>query len=77
MTAVIQILTLIPALIKAIIAIEEALPITGKGKEKAGMILETVKTVSEKGAEMAESGMLQKIIDILVGFFNVAGVFKK
>lgn len=77
MAAIIQILTLIPALISAIIAVEQAIPVTGQGKAKADMILSTVKIVSDKGAELASSGMLQKIIDIIVNLFNTIGVFKK
>lgn len=77
MAAIINILTLIPALIAAIKAIEEALPLSGQGKAKADMVLSVVKTASDKGAELATSGMLQKIIDIVVNFFNAAGAFKK
>jgi hypothetical protein len=77
MAVIIQILQLIPALISAIKAIEEVIPISGQGKAKADMVLSVVKVASDKGAELASSGMLQKIIDIIVAFFNSVGVFKK
>ena len=70
MTLVIQILTLLPALIKAILAIEEAVREAGKGKEKSEMVVEIIKAVSKQGVELAESGLLQKVIDIVVSFFN-------
>jgi hypothetical protein len=77
MTVVIQILTLLPALIKAILAIEEAVSEAGKGKEKSEMVVETIKAVSKQGVELAESGLLQKVIDIVVSFFNKTGTFSK
>ena len=77
MTVVIQILTLLPALIKAILAIEEAVREAGKGKEKSEMVVEIIKAVSKQGVELAESGLLQKVIDIVVLFFNKTGTFSK
>lgn len=77
MTVVIQILTLLPALIKAILAIEEAVREAGKGKEKSEMVVEIIKAVSKQGVELAESGLLQKVIDIVVSFFNKTGTFSK
>jgi hypothetical protein len=77
MTLVIQILTLLPALIKAILAIEEAVSEAGKGKEKSEMVVEIIKAVSKQGVELAESGLLQKVIDIVVSFFNKTGTFSK
>lgn len=77
MTLVIQILTLLPALIKAILAIEEAVREAGKGKEKSEMVVEIIKAVSKQGVELAESGLLQKVIDIVVSFFNKTGTFSK
>ena len=77
MTLVIQILTLLPALIKAILAIEEAVREAGKGKEKSERVVEIIKAVSKQGVELAESGLLQKVIDIVVSFFNKTGTFSK
>jgi hypothetical protein len=75
MATLLMILNLIPALIKAIAAIEEALPVAGAGKEKLGAIKEIIETTYEAGATLWPP--IEKVIGILVGLFNKTGIFAK
>lgn len=69
------ILNLLPALITAMRAIEEAIPGHGKGEEK----LSAVRAILE--ATNADIGALwptiQTVIGVLVALFNKTGVFAK
>lgn len=69
------ILNLIPALITAMRAIEEAIPGQGKGEDK----LAAIRAILE--ATNAQIGalwpMIQTVIGILVALFNKTGTFAK
>jgi hypothetical protein len=69
------ILALIPALIEAIKAIEEAIPGSGKGEQK----LAAIRGIIEASYEHASSIMpvVEKVIKVLVDTLNATGVFKK
>jgi hypothetical protein len=75
MATLVLILNLIPALIKAIAAIEEALPVAGAGKEKLGAIKEIITTTYTAGTEIWPT--VEKVIGVLVGLFNKTGAFAK
>lgn len=75
------VLGLVPTLISAITAIEDALPEGGKGSLK----LQAIKDLLQAGWETATDAVgkfddawpaLQGAIAILVGLFNAAGKFK-
>ena len=74
MNTVIIILQLIPALIAAMKAIEEAVPGNGQGEQKLAAIRGVL--------EAADSGVakywpqIQTAIGVLVGLFNRTGTFK-
>lgn len=72
---IIAALSLIPAIIKAAQAIEEALPMSGAGKEKADAIIQIVEATGGGVQEMLP--IIQKMISIIVTLFNKLGVFKK
>jgi len=69
------ILQLIPALIAAVKAIEEAIPGQGKGEQKLAAIRAIVEQVSDEAIKLWPT--LEKVIGILVTTFNATGVFKK
>jgi hypothetical protein len=75
MNAVIIILQLIPALIAAMRAIEEAIPGTGKGEEKLAAIRGILEAVDSGASKYWPQ--IQSVIGVLVGLFNATGVFKK
>jgi hypothetical protein len=68
------ILSLIPALITAIKAIEEAIPGEGKGEQKLAAIRQIIEVVY--GQVFSLWPTLEKVISVLVGVFNTTGVFK-
>jgi len=70
----IMVLELIPALIKAILAIEEALPEGSKGAEKLALVREIITELSEDAKEMWP--LVEKIISKIVTWFNKMGIFK-
>lgn len=75
MNNLIAILQLLPALITAIKAIEEAIPGQGAGEQKLAAVRQILEVVdgSAKGLWPQISGT----IGVLVGLFNQAGVFRK
>lgn len=76
------VLELLPAVLKAIAALEEALPDSGKGKFKLDIIKATVEAVYEKGTNVVGNfadiwPVLENVIGKVVGIYNALGVFKK
>jgi hypothetical protein len=71
----IAILQLVPAIIDAMRALEEAVPGKDQGGEKSAAIKGILEaTNSQIGTYWP---IIQKTIDILAGFFNKTGVFVK
>jgi hypothetical protein len=84
MNTLITILKLIPALIAAIKAVEDAVPVSGKGKEKLETITGIAEVVYDSTAELQKDTPKEKLIQIIIGaagklvnLFNVTGLFKK
>ena len=73
MGTVIAILQILPALIEAIKAVEQAIPGAGNGQSKLDLILNTIQAVDSK----LSSDVVVKVIGIIVGIFNKTGVFAK
>jgi len=76
------IITILPLLIDAVKAIEDAIPGQGKGEMK----LAAIRTVVESAYEAADEALpkiesfwpvIQKTISGLVSIFNASGIFKK
>ena len=74
MNTVIMILNLIPALIAAMKAIEEAIPGAGKGEEKLAAIRGILEAVD--AGVVKYWPQLQSVIGVLVNLFNKTAVFK-
>ena len=84
MKTLLAILKLFPAIIAAVRAIEEAVPITGAGKDKLDLILDIIKSVYDSANDLQDefawdklSGIVISIIGKLVSMFNALGIFKK
>jgi len=76
------VLELLPAILKAIGALEEALPESGKGKVKLDIIKATVESAYEKGVNVLASfdaiwPTIESIVGKVVGIYNAIGAFKK
>lgn len=74
MQVIITIVQLLPALIAAIKAIEEAIPGQGQGEAKLAAVRGIIEAVdaSYKGLWP----QIQPVIGVLVGLFNKTGAFK-
>lgn len=75
LTVLKTILSLIPAIIDAIKAIEAAIPGEGQGEQKLAAIRAIIEQVYDKASDLWPS--IEKTITVLVGLFNNLGVFKK
>lgn len=69
------VLQLIPALIAAVKAIEEAIPGQGKGEAKVAAVRQIIAAATDQAAAIWP--VLEKVISILVATFNASGVFNK
>jgi hypothetical protein len=69
------ILKLLPAIVTAIKAIEEAVPGAGKGAEKLAAVREIVETVDAAAAALWPQ--IAAVVSVLVGLMNKTGVFGK
>jgi len=74
MNTVIMILQLIPALIAALRAIEDAIPGSGKGEEKLAAVRSILEAVDSGATKYWPQ--IQSVIGVLVGLFNKTGTFK-
>ena len=75
MNTIVTILQLLPALITAIKAIEDAIPGSGQGEAKLAAIREILESVSGQATTLWP--FIEKAIGVLVAFFNRTGVFAK
>lgn len=75
-------LALLPVIIEAIKALEAAMPESGAGSAKLGVIRATLDAGYEKAADTVGTfdqiwPVLEKMIAAVVAAYNVAGIFKK
>jgi len=70
----IAVLELVPAIIKAIKGVEEAIPVSGQGAEKLALIKEILFSISSKAEEVWPA--IEKAIGAIVAIFNKLGIFK-
>jgi len=75
LTSVTTVLQLMPSIITAIRAIEEAIPGKGLGEMKLAAIREILESAS--GQVSMIWPLIEKAIGVLVGLFNKTGVFTK
>jgi hypothetical protein len=69
------VLMLIPALIEAMRAIEDAIPGNGKGEQKLAALRGIIAVSYEQAAAIMP--IVERVIGVLVDAFNAVGVFKK
>lgn len=75
-------LTLLPAIIEAVKAIEAALPASGQGPTKLALLRETLAagwSVANDAVTSFEAAWpaIERTVSAVVGVFNAAGVFRK
>lgn len=69
------VLQLLPAIITAIKAIEDAIPGQGRGEDKLAAIRGILEGVSSQATSLWPA--IEKAVSVLVGLFNATGVFQK
>jgi hypothetical protein len=69
------VLTLLPAIIDAIKAIEAAIPDQGKGEQKLAALRGIIAASYEQAAAIMP--IVERVISVLVDTFNAVGVFRK
>ncbi len=75
MNAIITVFQLIPAIIAAMKAIEEAVPGQGKGEQKLAAIREMLELVDGTVAKLWPQ--ISGVVGVLVKLFNQTGAFAK
>ena len=75
MNTVVMILQLLPALITAIKAIEDAIPGSGQGEQKLAAVRAILEAVDGSVAKLWPQ--ISAVIGVLVGLFNKTAVFKQ
>jgi hypothetical protein len=75
MSKLLVLMQLLPAIIAAVKAIEEAIPQPGKGAEKLEAVRQIIETVDEAARSLWPQ--IAATIAVLVGLFNKTEVFKK
>ena len=74
MNTIVTILNLLPALITAIKAIEEAIPGSGQGEQKLAAVRAILEAVDGSVSKLWPQ--ISAVIGVLVGLFNKTAVFK-
>lgn len=75
MSNIVIVLQLIPALIAAIKAIEDAIPGSGMGEQKLAAVRAMLEVIDGSISKLWPQ--ISGVIGVLVGLFNAVGVFKK
>lgn len=75
MQNIVIILQLIPALITALKAIEEAIPGSGQGEQKLAAVRGMLEVIDGSISNLWPQ--ISGVIGVLVNLFNATGVFKK
>ena len=75
LTTASALLQLLPAIITALKAIEEAIPQPGQGAAKLAALRAILEGVSTQVASLWP--VIEKAVSVLVGLFNATGVFQK
>ena len=70
-----MVIKLLPAIIEAIKAIENAIPGEGKGEQKLSALRGILEAVDSNLKDLWPS--IEKVVGVLVNVFNNTGVFKK
>jgi len=83
MNTLFAILKLLPLVLTAVKAVEEAIPLPGQGKKKLDLVLDILRTAYDSGTEVAREFSWEKLVTIvvpmiarIVDLHNELGLFK-
>ena len=71
MNVALQIMQMIPAILAVVKAVEEAVPLSGKGKEKLDMVIESITAANESLSAVVPQ--ITRIVAAAVRFYNATG----
>lgn len=74
------IVQLLPLVLEAVKAAEQAIPVSGQGASKLQFVKDLLTTTVDLGTDVSEkdySSAIEKTIALVVKLFNSTGVFKK
>jgi hypothetical protein len=77
MNTVLVILKLLPLVLAAVKAVEEAIPLPGQGKRKLDLVLDILRTAYEGGMDVAREFSWEKMVTKIVDLHNELGLFQK
>jgi len=84
MNTLLVILKLLPLVLTAVRAVEEAIPLPGQGKKKLDLVIDVLRTAYDGGMEVAREFSWEKLVTIvvpmiarIVDLHNELGLFQK
>lgn len=84
MNALFTALKLLPLVLAAVKAVEEAIPLPGQGKHKLDLVLDVIKSAYEASTSLSKEFSLEKLITLvvpminqIVALHNALGLFQK
>ena len=84
MNTLFAILKLLPLVLTAVKAVEEAIPLPGQGKKKLDLVLDILRTAYDDGLDVAREFSWEKLVTIvvpmitkIVDLHNELGLFQK
>lgn len=84
MNTLLAILKMLPLVLTAVRAVEEAIPLPGQGKKKLDLVLDILRTAYDGGMEVAREFSWEKLVTIvvpmigkIVDLHNELGLFQK
>ena len=84
MNTLLTVLKLLPLLLTAVKAVEEAIPLPGQGKKKLDLVLDVLKSAYDASTDLAASFSYEKLVALvvpmiarIVDLHNALGLFRK
>jgi hypothetical protein len=84
MNTLLIVLKLLPVLLVAIKAVEEAIPLPGQGKVKLDLVLDVIQSAYNASTELAKEFSFEKLVTLvvpminqIVALHNALGLFQK
>ena len=84
MNTLLTVLRLLPAVLAAVKAVEEAIPLPGQGKRKLDLVLDVVKSGYDAGTDLSACFTWEKLVALvvpmiakIVDLHNALGLFHK
>ena len=84
MTTILTALKLLPLVLSAVKAVEEAIPLPGQGKRKLDLVLDVIQSAYNASTDLAKEFSFEKLVALvvpminqIVALHNALGLFQK